>query len=124
MKQINKDETKLIVITRSDITQGYQVVQSTHSIADFAHQFPDVFSKWKEESNSIICLSIKSQEKLLNLYEKYNYLTSVVKFFEPDIDEYTSICLYGTPDIRKNLSSLPLSLKTNDGNFNKINKNS
>jgi len=43
----------------------------------------------------------------------------VVKFFEPDVDEFTSICLYGTPEIRKKLSHLPLIMKKqkteNDG---------
>jgi hypothetical protein len=32
-------------------------------------------------------------------------------FFEPDIDGYTSMAVYGTPQIRKKLSYLPLSLK-------------
>jgi hypothetical protein len=101
----------LVVITREDINPGYQVVQSTHSIADFAHEYPEFFGKWKEESNSIICLSAKNQEHLLQLFEKFSRLTPAVKFFEPDVDEWTSICLYGTPEIRKKLSHLPLSLK-------------
>ena len=87
------------------------MVQSTHSIADFAYEHPETFGKWKEESNSIICLSAKSQEHLLKLYEKYSRLTQATLFFEPDVDEYTSLCLYGTPEIRKALSHLSLSLK-------------
>jgi len=38
-------------------------------------------------------------------------------FFEPDVDQFTSVCLYGTPQIRKSLSHLPLALK------NKTNQN-
>lgn len=87
------------------------MVQSTHSIADFAYEHPETFGKWKEGSNSIICLSAKSQEHLLKLYEKYSRLTQATLFFEPDVDEYTSLCLYGTPEIRKALSHLSLSLK-------------
>ena len=101
----------MVVITREDIDPGYQVVQSTHSIADFAHEHPEFFGTWKEESNSIICLSAKNQEHLLQLFEKFSKLTPTVKFFEPDVDEWTSICLYGTPEIRKKLSHLSLSLK-------------
>ena len=49
MLQIDKfQETKLVVITRQDINPGYTVVQSTHSIADFAYEHPEVFKKWKE----------------------------------------------------------------------------
>jgi hypothetical protein len=33
-------------------------------------------------------------------------------FFEPDVNEFTSLCVYGTPEIRKKLSHLPLSLKS------------
>jgi predicted GTPase len=100
-----------VVITRQDINPGYQCVQSTHSIADFAYEHPEIFKIWKEQSNSIICLSAKSEEHLLKLYEKYSNITPTVKFFEPDVNEYTSICLYGTPAIRKSLSHLPLTLK-------------
>lgn len=102
-----------MVITRQDLTPGYQNVQSLHSIADFAYEHSDLFKKWKEESNSIISLSCKSEQELLKIYDKYSILTPGVKFFEPDVNEWTSICLYGTPKIRKSLSYLPLALKNN-----------
>lgn len=113
MTQINNKftETKLVVITRSDITPGYQAVQSTHSIADFAHDHPQHFAEWKSTSNSIICLSAKSEDHLLKLYEKYKGKTPTTIFFEPDVNAYTSLCLFGTPEIRKSLSHLSLLLK-------------
>jgi len=90
---------------------GYILPQSNHATAEFAYEFPETFRKWKQESNSIICLSAKSELHLLKLYEKYCDLTPTIKFFEPDISEWTSICLYATPEVRKSLSNLPLSLK-------------
>ena len=48
--QINKEESKLVVITRSDLTPGYQAQQSTHSVADFANEFPQSFNEWKTTS--------------------------------------------------------------------------
>jgi len=87
------------------------VVQSTHSIADFAAEHPSYFKRWKIESNSIICLSVSDETELLKLYEKFKTKTPTVKFFEPDVDEVTSICLYGTKEVRRSLSHLPLSLK-------------
>lgn len=108
----NLNETKLVIITRTDFNQlGYVLPQSLHSIADFAYEYPDVFKQWKTESNSVVALAAKSEEHLLKLYEKYSQITPAVKFFEPDVNEYTSICLYGTPEVRKKLSSLPLALK-------------
>jgi len=38
-------------------------------------------------------------------------LTTTVIFYGPDVDERTSLCLYGIPEIRKKLRSLPLLLK-------------
>lgn len=99
----------MVVITRADLSQGYQSQQSTHSIADFAYEFPQSFKDWKENSNSIICLQVKDETQLLEYYNRLSKLTSVVKFNEPDInDETTSICLHADKDVRKKLSSLPL----------------
>ena len=107
--QINKDQAKLVVITRSDLTPGYQAQQSTHSVADFAHEFPQQFKEWKTTSNSIICLQVNNEKELNDLYLKLSKLTSVTKFYEPDLnDELTSICLYADKDVRKKVSYLPL----------------
>ena len=87
------------------------MVQSNHSVADFAADHYSTFIKWKKESNSVITLGIKDEESLLNLYNKLKEVTESSIFYEPDIDSYTSICIYGTPFIRKKLQYLPLSLK-------------
>jgi len=51
------------------------------------------------------------------MYNILKEITPSVIFFEPDVDEFTSMCCYGTPEIRKKLRSLPLLLK------NKTNEN-
>jgi hypothetical protein len=44
-----------------------------------------------------------------NIFNKLSKLTSVTKFYEPDLnDELTSICLFANSDVRKKLSYLPL----------------
>jgi len=78
---------------------------------DFAFEFPDTYLKWKLESNSVVCLSAKNEFELLRLYERFKELTPCVIFFEPDVNEYTSLCLYGTEDIRKMLKKLKLIKK-------------
>lgn len=99
----------MMVITRSNLSYGYQSQQSCHSIADFAHEFPQSFNEWKTTSNSIICLQVNNETELDTLYNKLSKLTSVTKFYEPDLnDELTSICLYVNKDIRKKVSYLPL----------------
>lgn len=121
MTQINKDQSKLVVITRSDLTPGYQAQQSTHSVADFAHEFPQSFNEWKTTSNSIICLQVNNEQELDTLYNKLSKLTSVTKFYEPDLnDELTSICLYANKDVRKKVSYLPLLGKNQNLPINKL----
>ena len=107
------DELKLIVVTRGDITPGYQLVQATHSIADFIIEYPELSKHWKSISNSIITLSIKDEAALLKLHTILaNQGHPCQLFREPDIDnEATSMCIYGTPDVRKSLSNLSLSLR-------------
>jgi len=97
------------MITRNDFKNfGYTVPQTVHSVADFAYEFPNEFNHWKKTSNSVICLGCKSEQELENLYNKFSEITPIIKFFEPDVDECTSICLLGTPEVRRKLSHLPL----------------
>ena len=108
-----------MVLTRADISDGYQLVQSTHSVANFAAEHPNTFKNWKTESDSIICLSVKDEESLLKYYDKLNLRTDVSLFWEPDVNAYTSLCIYGTSQIRKKLSHLPLALK-NSGEYSSV----
>lgn len=100
------------MITRSDISNGYVTVQTSHSTIDWAFNNPATLSKWKAESNSIIVLSAKNQAHLLKLFEELSLVSSdITLFYEPDIDSYTSLCLYADQDIRRKLSHLPLAGK-------------
>lgn len=101
------------MITREDISPGYQVVQSNHSIVDFIFKFPSLSQHWKETSNSIISLSVPTLNELEKLSQKLKSLGYFVsEFNEPDIgDELTAITVYGTPEVRKKLNYLPLALK-------------
>ena len=105
-------QVKLVTVTRKDLTAGYQLVQSGHAIAEFAEQFPDKFAEWKQQSNYLISLSVDNEEKLQRLFYKLqDNGANVVAFTEPDIDDQlTSICYYGTPEMRKHTQNLDLAL--------------
>jgi predicted lactoylglutathione lyase len=87
-------------------------VQTAHSVAEFAHQFPQEFADWNQQSKYIISLSIDNEEKLKRLFYKLqDNGANVVAFTEPDInDQLTSICYYGTPEMRKLTEKLDLAL--------------
>lgn len=94
------------------MSPGYQCVQTSHAVADFAYDHPTEFRKWKDESNYIICLAVENETKLLELYSKFNSLTKATLFFEPDVNEHTSFAMVASDEIRKKLSKLPLLLKS------------
>lgn len=103
----------MVVVTRDDVTPSYQSVQLCHSIADFIFEHPQLAQQWKNKSNSIITLSVKTLSDLEKLSKKLRSKGfAITDFYEPDIDdELTSFCVYGTPEVRKMLSYLPLTLK-------------
>lgn len=105
-------QIKLVTVTRKDLNAGYQLVQTAHSVAEFAHQFPNQFNDWKTTSNYVVSLSTDNEEKLKRLYNKLrDNGANVVAFTEPDIDDQlTSICYYGTPEMRKITNKLNLAL--------------
>ena len=108
MKQV-----KLLTVVRADLKPGAQIAQTSHAIAEFAYQFPNQFLDWKQNSNYIISLSVDNEEKLQRLFYKLlDNGADVVAFTEPDInDQLTSICYYGTPEMRKLTDKLDLALE-------------
>ena len=119
--QINSKqlETKLIVVTREDLTPGYQSQQSTHSVAQYAIAYPQNLQEWDGSSGSIICLAIKSEQDLLKLHKKLSLNNiDVVIFNEPDLDnQFTSLCYYANYESRKLVSHLPLLGKKINNTF-------
>lgn len=93
--------------------EGQQLAQSNHSIARFAYEKYDSFKTWIENSEYVVCLSANTEEHLDIIYQNLiNDNAIVVAFREPDLGgELTSICYYGTPEMRKHTNKLQLALK-------------
>jgi len=91
--------------------------QTGHAIADFAHELPQFFKSWKDNSNYLISLSAKDENQLNNIYEKLRDRGApIIAFREPDLDDQlTALCFYGLPHYRKLVSNLPLALKSISG---------
>ena len=107
-KQVNK----LMVIVRKDIPNGLMIAQAGHSIVEFSKEFNDLYNDWHNNSNYLIVLEIDNEKELKDLYNKLKWHGAhVVAFYEPDIDnQMTSICYYGTPEMRKHTQKLDLAL--------------
>ena len=109
---INK-QVKLVTVTRKDLSQGAQLVQSAHSLAEFAHQHPSQFNEWMEKSKYLVSLSVRDEDSLHDLYYRLRSIGAyVVTFCEPDMDnQLTSICYFVTPEHLKITKKLDLALK-------------
>ena len=105
-------QIKLVTVTRGDLSQGYQLVQTGHAIAEFAHKHPQLFTHWTTTTNYLISKAVQDEKHLKRLYEKLKWRgADVVAFTEPDIgDQLTAICFYGTPEMRKITNKFKLAL--------------
>lgn len=105
--------SKLTVVTRRDISPGYQAVQSIHAGIQFQHEFPKIAKQWHNESNYLAMLSTEDESSLIYIIEKcHERGLSVSVFREPDIgNQITAIAIEPSSRTKKICGSLPLALK-------------
>lgn len=113
-KQIeNVQNQKLVIVTRKDISPGYQAVQSAHAIPQFAYEHSQVFYEWYKNSNYLVLLSVKDEDSLKRLIHSASQKGIKHSVFtEPDLNnQITSIALEPSSDTYKLVSNIPLALK-------------
>ena len=103
---------KLYVVTRRDLSPGYQAVQSIHAAQQFAIEFPTLNREWQEQSNYLGFLSVKDEGALKNLAAKAMRLGLAVSVFcEPDTFWHaTAIAIEAGTKSRRLCNRLPLAL--------------
>lgn len=104
---------KLYVVVRSDMSVGYQMVQSAHAVAKFTIENPDVSREWHEVSQYMAVLSVPDEDTLLNFArraDRRGILTSA--FVEPDLnDEVTAVAFAPGDRSKRLLANLKLAGK-------------
>jgi peptidyl-tRNA hydrolase len=114
-----KVNTKLFTIVRGDLPPGYQLAQTLHAGIELIYSISNFryIKDWKEESNTVVCLSVSNEDKLKEAYLEATRLGfKPVCFIEPDLgDEFTSFAFISSSEsgriLEKNLSeSLGLAL--------------
>lgn len=97
------EEQKAYVVVRSDMSPGYQIVQSAHAVAEHEKAHPGTMA-----GQTMIVLSIPNQTLLVLLYE---YLRKggceVTIFWEPDVAGYTAMAI--SPGDYSVLRGMPLA---------------
>jgi hypothetical protein len=87
-------------------------------VAEFATDFPQEYTKWHTESNSIVVLSTKTEQELYAFRDKLKKKgLKYSEFVEPDIGwVLTSLAIVPCEQAKKLCSNLPLAGKKNDPN--------
>ncbi|HNP06582.1 MAG TPA: peptidyl-tRNA hydrolase [Cyclobacteriaceae bacterium] len=102
-----------MLVTRRDLTPGYQAVQPAHALSEFAIKYPKTFKNWQVNQKNLVILSVANELALGDLFQKAKENNvKAVMFKEPDIgNELTAITLEPCEQTYKLTSSLPLALK-------------
>lgn len=113
MKPTIKMGDKLTLVTRRDISPGYQGVQSCHAIRQFTADHPDVDAEWFKSSNFLAWLSVENEIELMRLLVAAQ--DAGIKWSawrEPDVGgAITAIALEPSPSTVQLCKALPLALK-------------
>lgn len=103
----------MVLVTRRDLSPGYQAVQPAHALAEFAIKYPKTFKNWQVNQKNLVVLSAANELALTDLFKKAEQAgLKCVLFKEPDIgNESTAIAIEPHELTYKLTSSIPLTLK-------------
>jgi len=113
MEATIKSGDKLFLVTRRDISPGYQAVQSCHAMRQFTADHPEVDNVWFLQSNFLALLSVPSEVELMKLIVNASDLgLRWSAFREPDVGgAITAIAIEPHPKTIDLCKGLPLALK-------------
>ena len=108
-----KPNDKLYVVTRADLSAGYQAVQSGHAAIQYIFEHPECAKNWFENSNYLGLLAVTNEQELVALVERAQHQEIKFSIFrEPDIgNQITAIALEPGVKSKKLCSNLKLALK-------------
>jgi len=108
-----KEGDKLYVVTRRDISPGYQGVQSQHAAIQFAFDHPERGTEWFKNSNYLAWLSVENEVELMKLItDAADVGLKWSAFREPDVGgQITAIALEPHPRTAALCKALPLALR-------------
>lgn len=98
------------MVSRRDISFGYQAVQAGHAAIQFQHEHPELAQLWYNKSNYLAFLTVTNEEALEELIRKAE--SRGIKhsvFREPDMgNEITAVAFEASDDARRITSSCPM----------------
>lgn len=104
---------KLYLITRRDISPGYQGVQACHAMRQFTADHPERDIEWFKNSNYLAFLSVQNEVELMRLLvAASDHGVRASAFREPDVGgAITAIALEPHPKTIELCKNLQLALR-------------
>lgn len=101
------------MVTRRDLTPGFQACQAAHAALAFSVSHPELTKQWHAESNFLVVLTVEDEEALLDLADvAWKRDIKFIVFNEPDLNnEHTALALEPSPEAEKLVANLPLALR-------------
>lgn len=104
---------RLVTIIREDLSPGYQIAQTVHAVAEYTMMNPELIKEWYTRSNYVLSLSVKDVEELVEFGRQLHLLGVKFNiFYEPDVNEMTSIAFVSTYETDIVTKSMPLAGKS------------
>jgi hypothetical protein len=86
------------------MTRSQQAIQCGHGVAKFVKEFPEVWP-----NRTLLYLRVGSEEELVALYEQLKAISHhVVLYKDPSWDSFTSIGVFGSPEVMAAVKGLSL----------------
>lgn len=104
---------KLYLVSRRDMSPGYQAVQTCHAIRQFSADHPERDAEWFVGSNYLAFLSVENEVELMRLLvSAHDHGVRSSAFREPDVGgAITAIALEPHPKTIEMCKNLQLALK-------------
>lgn len=104
---------RLVTIIREDLSPGYQIAQTVHAVAEYVMTNSELAKQWHIHSNYVLALSVSDADELVQFGKKlWNLKIKFNMFYEPDVNEVTSIAFISTPETDLITKGMPLAGKT------------
>lgn len=108
-----RDNQKLYVVTREDLSPGSQAVQGMHALTEFSMYYKDKYEDWYRQSNHLCFLAVRNELELGVLCGKL-FREGIVHsiFREPDLDmSLTAVAIEATDQASAAVAKLSLALR-------------
>ena len=108
-----RDNQKLYVVSRRDLSPGAQAVQGMHALTEFSMHCTRQYEAWYRQSNHLCFLSVANEKELEQLCgHLFHTDIAHVTFREPDLFmALTAIVIEANDAASEMVARLPLALR-------------